>query len=435
MHWLVERAWRFVRRGPENEELLKLYYGFLVAAYHRLGPSAFEHDKATEARLRRTLFLEEEAERIAQGNLPLAFNWSQAYQAEVLLASVRPGDQVVEELRSLAQRWRRRTGADPAFAARIDEFDEGLKNASDGQDLARARATLSARLIDHHWETSQIQLKRQIGLRFSRRIALFSAAALVLFLFAVGSAGLLSFFGLDWLRDRFVATALGETSLYTGTAIAAATGVLGASFSRLTAPTDYFQKLSIKAARIQASYPLLLVRHLIGGVAALILYFLFEAGLIDGLLFPDLEAVGFVRNQPQPVLGPDGTIARAVEATQSALEGINSPDETLQARIDAARQGFATWVPLQDLQTIRESFEGIEGLGPQAEATRDAVLAELEVLEARLTEPPLIEPLREDGWVPNADLSKLFIWSFLAGFSEKLVPSMLKRIDTGDRGA
>jgi len=34
--------------------------------------------------------------------------------------------------------------------------------------------------------------------------------------------------------------------------------------------------------------------------------------------------------------------------------------------------------------------------------------------------------------VPNADLSKLVVWSFLAGFSEKLVPTLLNRVKASD---
>jgi len=37
--------------------------------------------------------------------------------------------------------------------------------------------------------------------------------------------------------------------------------------------------------------------------------------------------------------------------------------------------------------------------------------------------------------VPNEDLSKLLIWSFIAGFSEKLVPGMLNRVEASARGS
>lgn len=269
--------------------------------------------------------------------------WVDLYKAELLLAQIRPAAQLPAEIRKAAARARDETADGTSiFDAEIrDLLHADLE--TDAKAAARARALLQRLLRGQHWKHSQRFLKRRIRLVYTQRILIWLFAIFALYVAALALAAAL------WPGE---ATGGWQPWIvYAGSLVAFAAGLLGASFSTLTGHAGALNGISLEGAQVAASHAMIALRVGVGGTAAVILYFFFESGLVSGLAFPDLEALGFA---PVHLAGT------------------------------------------------------AEGAG--AEHT----------------------PLGVS--VPNADLSKLMVWSFLAGFSEKLVPTILGRVERSGEG-
>ena len=125
---------------------------------------------------------------------------------------------------------------------------------------------------------------------------------------------------------------------YSGVVIGLASGFFGATFFMLVQLSSRLTGGSSEDAREMWTWTFLVLRSLVGIGGALIIYFFFESGLLEGSIWPDLTLLNFV----------------------------------------------------------------------------------------------MLKECCEDGvqWrVPNKDLSLLVIWSFLAGYSQTLVPSILVKTE------
>lgn len=80
-----------------------------------------------------------------------------------------------------------------------------------------------------------------------------------------------------------------------GLIVAGVTGLLGSSFFMLIQLQKAIADGGLADARDMWTWPLLMVRCIVGVGAALILYFFFESGLLEGSLWPSLEDVNFTR--------------------------------------------------------------------------------------------------------------------------------------------
>jgi hypothetical protein len=158
---------------------------------------------------------------------------------------------------------------------------------------------------------------------------------------------------------------------------------------------------------------MILLRLGVGTGAAAILYFVFEAGLVDGLLFPDLNAIGF-----GPVLlggGEGEALSASLENLRNALTSSAERAEALAGRLGEAVGALAATAPGREAlggigTELAGLGEALDRLGGEIGPRRDTELGR---------------------YVPNPHLSKLVVWSFLAGFSEMLVPNILGRVEAG----
>ncbi|ANT62991.1 hypothetical protein AYJ57_21175 (plasmid) [Salipiger sp. CCB-MM3] len=150
----------------------------------------------------------------------------------------------------------------------------------------------------------------------------------------------------------------------------------------------------------------------VGVCSAAILFFCFESQLIDGLLFPDLKYVGFNLVGVAAVEGEPPQIISMAEIS-TFLKGMKTDGALLRSQLEALSTAADMGENAQrDLEAILKSTSNIE-------AQRDGVIVALQgIVEQELGR-----------FAPNANLSKLVVWSFLAGFSERLVPSILGRVE------
>lgn len=80
---------------------------------------------------------------------------------------------------------------------------------------------------------------------------------------------------------------------YPGLLIAMSAGFLGATFSMLIQSQRRVSEGSLEDLNVASSWHTLIVRGSVGLGGAVILYFFFESGLLEGSLWPNLEKLDF----------------------------------------------------------------------------------------------------------------------------------------------
>ncbi|WP_172329851.1 hypothetical protein [Mangrovicoccus sp. HB161399] len=387
----------YLKPHLHNPEMLVLYYANLLVTLRCVSESA---RRAEEGIFRQVCSLLQVSPRTgpdgklelaeAPEQLPAGFDWVAGHEAELLLVMLKSGPELCDELAWAKAQYKRVFGEDCDVPKEMAALCAKLGESACGDaEVDRARRYIIRLMARFQWESFEKHIKRAIGMRYSRRVIVASFMTLTVFILAL--------FGSDYIQVTFFASFSGSRS-FTGLFVAAAAGLLGASFSRLTASTDGFERLTLAAARLQGSLGILAVRHAVGVIAAVILYFLFKAGVLDGSLFPDLEFIGFdaVRNEGLPAGVDQSTL-------QAALSKV----------IKDAAPLLGAGAGLSDVQV-------------------DSVVTALrgQVFDAAKYSSPFAR-----GLVPNIDLAKLMVWCFLAGFSEKLVSGMLHRVAKDDAAA
>jgi hypothetical protein len=142
-------------------------------------------------------------------------------------------------------------------------------------------------------------------------------------------------------------------------------GLFGAMFSRLLFLQSHWSTMSIGSLKAARESSTILLRGCVGMMGAVIVSFFLQAHVIAGGLFPDFQEIGLERRYYPVSAGPDNAKASVAQAQTNATMPSNTNDP------------HAKLLPLLLIY-------------------------------------------------PNQHLALLIVWSFLAGFSERLVPTILK---------
>jgi hypothetical protein len=174
--------------------------------------------------------------------------------------------------------------------------------------------------------------------------------------------------------------------------------------------------------------------------AAIIVYFFFESGLVDGALFPDLQQIGFGRVAP---IGDNLSALRANaqalgDHTADLVTTIGQANDRIAALIASLPEGSAI---AEKVTAVQQTSLGT-GHGPSTALATNQLTEKLQVTEAGLTDVSNQIAALQQQWAmgspplgrlaPNPDLSKLVVWCFAAGFTQTLVPSMLAKVAPQD---
>lgn len=322
------------------------------------------------------------------------FTWNDAYQAEKLLAHLRPLASLKFEITKQIFSLRKVDAqAQALFQESYDDIltrvQQETVSAEDKAELVSEMQNLLERVLnDVHWKYAQRYHNRKIMELYTYHISLVSVLISAVFLYVLFRLAGSEDPQLSFLKWPF-----------SGLEIALLAGSLGACFSILTGNKISVNGTSIEETLLNTGPPYIALRLGVGSLSAIILYFAFESGVLTSDLLPNLEAIGFSNtNEPD---SPTKTLEDALEALT------DKPGE------DAKAAGNFHNL-LADETTRKQLASALVGAISPAEDS---------ALGMRNGTPTIWR-----FYVPNADLSKLLIWSFAAGFFEKLVPKALQGV-------
>ncbi len=414
------------KRPEENMLMLEQYLADLEARYVALSQSPAPESAPLAAAgsviARYRTYREARAAAPDAEVLPPLPDWNEAFMAEQLLTGLLPPDQARSEL--VRQLGALKTVDPAAFEELSKEWDNLVKPDADKEEAnRRAVGLLVSAQRATQWKNSQRWIIRRLGTVYAARLR-------IAFLWSLAGAVLLVLF--DAIDFRY-----GPGMALSGLGFAVAAGLLGASFSAMVGQASLITMDNIEEARAATSWQMISLRLGVGGAAAIILYFFFESGLVDGMLFPNLEDIGFGRVSP---LGTelDALRARAQELDQAAdalVASMGGAQEKLQAVLALPSAVPSGVDPATiDMAAASELEEKARAIGASIDATKAELTGTVEALTTVRTE--LAELRAEFGkgnqplgsLAPNADLSKLVVWCFAAGFMQTLVPSLLATV-------
>jgi hypothetical protein len=421
MSWSIWNLFRtpgdLFKRHEENRLMLEQYLAVLEARFVLLSRAPSEADRPILAEAQKVVDAYR-AYRVTRGApkpAPLP-DWNEAFLAEQLLSRLLPPEEARAELVSQLAALK---SVDPGTYAELSAEWEEIK---DNPDTAQARTAslLVSALRATQWKNTQRWIVRTLGTRYAMRLR---NAFLLALLFGIGLVAL----------DAFDGPGLRSAAL-SGLGFAAAAGLLGASFSAMVGQEERVLKLdNIEEARAATSPQMIGLRMGVGVAAAMILYFFFESGLVEGALFPDLAQIGFGR------VTPLGTDLDALRASAQALEASTDAMVTTIAQALQQIEGVVTSASASGEAAAKLAEFGGPGAANAAVGAPTAQLMEkLQVTGGELLRVSAELDALKRQWAegdrplgllaPNADLSKLVVWCFAAGFAQTLVPSMLAKV-------
>lgn len=258
-------------------------------------------------------------------------NWRVTYLAEQLaVGSMSPGKLRIEIERRLSDAEVLRISSLPTYRAEFERIKADSTDTPPDTDPNNRLFLLLQRLVnDVQWGYLRVFIKRQLVKRYMKRVYWVFALAMLAFLvtlFVEVSPVI------ETSRDSADASQVAVTASppgsaesgastgggdgaftfsralesiwlwfngfdLTGTAgfwLALVSGIMGASFSVLALLKTRIQPATVDDMRALSTWFNLATRVSFGAGAALILYFIFQAGLLEGVLFPSLPNMGFV---------------------------------------------------------------------------------------------------------------------------------------------
>lgn len=311
--------------------------------------------------------------------------WNEAYRLERVLALIEPKDNLLSELQrqiadaaeeGLASSARLTASLAAALPIAFDTSKTPPEMRERGETVLRA--LLLQTLEELHWAYQRKFYARPIQKSATYRIVSMGTAALFVFLLPY----LFLYSSIILGRDPHLEKWSG-LPLYT----ALTAGLFGAFFSRVIYLQQNWNNLTLGAIMDAKEFTSILLRGCVGMTGAVVVYFFLQSGAMNGALFPKFGEISF-EQKLIPSRPDDGTRATSARPSGSATVSASN----------------------------RSTADG------EAAATR-----------------PSPEPaaLPFSLFYPNAALALLVVWCFIAGFSERLVPSILQSTEStiGKSGA
>ncbi|MCG8409130.1 MAG: hypothetical protein MI923_28335 [Phycisphaerales bacterium] len=395
-----ERQWWYKGQSPD---VLQQFYVALWTEFLRLKGDDSDKDEPGEAKkdraaartiqsqiedllgdlANREWWTKNPSDLLQQG----AMSWRAAYTAERLLVNLYDDSTAnVELVRRLAEA-RNIVHSDrlTAYGAERDKLDS----------LPQKQALLNRLIDDLQWRyTVRVEI-RLLGIAARRKTSAILALGVLLF-----TATLVM-----WISST--------SSMLLDLAVASSAGFLAAAFSAMISVNRRLLQCTLEEAKLLKRWIYIIVRALIGVVAAAILFFFLQSGLFVAPILPEFRCgvstwelgsrVKYVVSRYYNDVG-DGVVSRA---TGDFVSGFVNDHTVANEFVESEALKLAgllqRQLPEKKAGTKSEDF-------PQAVV--DECFAYYRML-----------PLKID----SKGLALVIVWSFVAGFSEQFVPSILRR--------
>lgn len=281
----------------------------------------------------------------------------------------------------------------------IPKVDDTTTNEKKLSIVEEKRAILNRMLNDLQWKYAL----KETSKKYSRDITYLNGYAFIISAIIFGVMIVLGEL-FDWIGNLdYLVIALGA-------------GLVGASFSMVVNSKSRLAASSFDELKVLRRPIYVIIRALIGLGAALILYFILQAGILAGSVFPNFTPPELVTHKTSNVISefiifdiPDTTLKKD-EFKKEVSSFLKIATNVLTSDAPGAKDTLT--VETGKFLTSITTFSG----------------EELQALTSKLTNKLWV--LNDSSaFLDFKNLALLIFWSILAGFSEKFVPNLLAKAE------
>ncbi|HEX5702836.1 MAG TPA: hypothetical protein VFX97_06535 [Pyrinomonadaceae bacterium] len=332
-------------------------------------------------------------EGIAEKRVQQQLTWSDIYTFDLLLVELRPAESLIRKAYDARARYRSVAGQreyDAYLASRpVDLGAVDMDNAAISQQIERdLRADIRYLLGQFYLYSALLPLREGLRDELTRKAVLITAIVCTVIAIALALN-----LGVPAL-DRYSAVVITVLTVILA-------GIVGGCVSMLqriqSAPSDGDALFNLAA--LNSGWRGIMLSPLYGGIFAFLLFVLFAGKVLDGAVFPTIVT----SSKP-----PTTATSSAPPATRPPITASSSPSTSTTTQAPDAAQSQASSSPAAEVSTTVQ---------PAASSTgpRTGVLH-------------IKDFLKDTGPSSGIAYALLILWSFLAGFAERLVPDTLNRL-------
>jgi hypothetical protein len=338
-------------------------------------------------------------------------NWDDTFAADKLIPQLLEGKEI--DLDFMSRQEEAKTEWPRNAKNLIEEYGQRWeKLLADPKSTEEDKRTLLQGLTNEGWwQFAILRQEREYRtntINFSMRLFLISLVALFLAF---------------WSVDREV---LDVQSWLGSWWIVALAGLAGASFSWLTGLRSSIREKDLDALKELSRPTYSILRLCIGVGGALVLYCALRGGFISGAIFPTLDVT-----QSEERLTKVTQAFRAIVKAETSC-GPAEQDKNREALITSAVENFKSQllIHVKDRKAVLTDGDWIRAAGVQRREGQTGSGANASMLTL-CTQMPAARTISSALLPQPGTLALLLFWSFVAGFSEKLVPGILDSADKG----
>lgn len=393
----------------------RLFFDHLYSEYLSLKPSI------NDAGLLK--LLDQIHERRRQHDL----TWSDIYTFDLSLVDVRPPESLIRKAYDARTRYRSVAGQkeyDEYVASKpMDlgtiQIDPDAQPPKPGAIIERQlRADIKYLLSKFYLYYALLPVSEALRDDLTKKAVIVTSAAVVLIALAIA----LNVGGTFWIPGVEQYSSVVVTVLTVALA-----GIVGGCVSMLqriqAAPADGDALFNLAA--LTNGWRGILLSPLYGGIFACLLFILFAGGILNGSVFPTIVTPSrgaATASTPAPSASPSSAPATNVSRTPSPAPSVAktespspSPDSTVAPTPTPNSSSKRTASPTGSPDIRLAAARAESSPSPAAAPSTSRVLQ-------------IKDFLRETGPASGIAYALLIIWSFLAGFAERLVPDTLNRL-------
>lgn len=383
----------------------RLFFDHLYSEYIELRPSITDAD------------ILKRFDDLHQKRVAHELTWSDIYTFDLTLVDYRPPESLVRKAYDARAKYRSVAGQkeyDEYIASKpIDlgsvQIDPDSQPPKPSVILERElRADIKYLLSKFYLYYALLPAREGLRDELTKRAALVTGVVVVLIALAIG-VNIGVNIGGRWFQPSL------ET--YTPVVITVLTvvlaGVVGGCVSMLqriqSAPGEGDALFNLAA--LTNGWRGILLSPIYGGIFATILFILFAAGILNGSVFPTIVTPTRTRVQSAAAAAsPNATPAQTAPSPSASATPVDSPKA--EPTNSATNASVHPTVEVRKMGAVATSPSPSPSVSPTTESP---------VLQIKTF-------LRETGPASGVAYALLIIWSFLAGFAERLVPDTLNRL-------